>query len=66
MMRKAMTNKLPDMETSQRVTRELERERHERALHDEQRAGLAVDEEFRLKDARENFGSANLRRPSGR
>jgi hypothetical protein len=61
-----MTNKLPDLESNLRLTREVERERHERALHDEQRAGLAVDEEFRLKDARENFGSANLKRPSGR
>jgi hypothetical protein len=61
-----MKKNLPDLESNGRVTREIERERHERALHDEQRAGLAVDEEFRLKDARENFGSANLRRPSGR
>jgi hypothetical protein len=65
-MRNAMTNKLPHLETNQRLTREVERERHERALHDEQRAGLAVDEEFRLKDARENAGSANLKRPRGR
>jgi hypothetical protein len=61
-----MKSKLQDLETTSRVAREVERERHERALHDEQRAGLAVDEEFRLKDARENFGSANLRRSSGR
>jgi len=61
-----MKSKLPDLETTSRLTREVERERHERALHDEQRAGLAVDEEFRLKDARENFGSAKLRRSSGR
>lgn len=61
-----MTSKLADLEANLRVAREVERERHERALHDEQRAGLALDEEFRLKDARENFGSANLKRPSGR
>lgn len=61
-----MKSKLPDLEMKSRLTREVERERHERALHDEQRAGLALDEEFRLKDARENFGSANLRRSSGR
>jgi hypothetical protein len=61
-----MTNKLPDLETNRRVAREVERERHERALHDEQRAGLAVDEEFRLKDPRENPGSAHLKRPLAR
>jgi hypothetical protein len=61
-----MTNKLPDLETDARLKRELERERHERALHDEQRAGLAVDEDFRLKDARENSGSTKRRRPVGR
>ena len=61
-----MTTKLAELEANQRVAREVERERRERALHDEQRAGLAVDEEFRLKDARENFGGVNLRRPSGR
>jgi hypothetical protein len=49
-----------------RLERELERERHERALHDEQRAGLAVDEDFRNKDARENMGLINVRRPPGR
>jgi hypothetical protein len=65
-MGNAMTTKLPDLEANLRLTREIERERHERALHDEQRAGLALDEEFRLKDARENFGSAKLRRPTWR
>lgn len=49
-----------------RLEREVERERHERLLHDEQRAGLAADAEFRLKDARENAGSVNLRRSSWR
>jgi hypothetical protein len=49
-----------------RLERELERERHERALHDEQRAGLAVDEDFRNKDARENMGLMNVKRPPGR
>jgi hypothetical protein len=49
-----------------RLERELERERHERALHDEQRAGLAVDEDFRNKDARENMGLINVKRPPGR
>lgn len=49
-----------------RLERELERERHERVLHDEQRTGLTADEEFRLKDARENLGAGTLRRPGGR
>ncbi|WP_168710130.1 hypothetical protein [Massilia sp. Mn16-1_5] len=52
---------LPDQEHA-RVEREIERERHERSLHDEARAGLALDDEFRLKDARESMNSSNLRR----
>jgi hypothetical protein len=51
---------------NERVERELERERHERSRNDEQRAGLAVDEDFRIKDARENMGLVNLKRPAGR
>jgi len=61
-----MTSKSADLEMNLRVEREVERERHERAQHDEERAGLALDEEFRLKDARENPESAGVRRPSGR
>lgn len=52
---------LPDQEHV-RVDREVARERHERELHDDARAGLAVDEEFRLKDARESGHSTRLRR----
>lgn len=52
---------LPDQEHA-RVAREVERERNERHLNDEARAGLAVDDEFRLKDARESMNSTNLRR----
>jgi hypothetical protein len=44
----------------------LERERQERSRNDEQRAGLARDEDFRIKDARENMGLVNLKRPPGR
>ena len=55
-----------DGQPQDRLARELERERHERALHDEARAGLAADDEFRLKDAREHIGSVNLKRPQGR
>jgi hypothetical protein len=51
----------PDQEHA-RVEREIERERHERSLHDEARAGLAIDDEFRLKDARESMNSSSLRR----
>lgn len=47
---------------SKRVEREVERERHERMLNDEARAGLSASEELRIKDARENAGAANLRR----
>jgi len=47
----------------EKVERELARERHERALHDEARAGLApLEEEFRLKDARERGDTCNLKR----
>ncbi|WP_313174874.1 hypothetical protein [Massilia sp.] len=52
---------LPDQEHT-RIDREVERERNERQLNDEARAGLAVDEEFRTKDARESMNSTNLRR----
>ena len=56
----------PDVTLRERLEREVERERHERLLHDEERAGLAVDDEFRLKDAREIMGSVKIRRPGGR
>jgi hypothetical protein len=58
-----MTTRLPDASLNTRVEREVERERHERLLHDEQRAGLAADEEFRIKDAREQRGAVSLKRP---
>jgi hypothetical protein len=61
-----MSIKTPDNFLNSRLEREVERERHERLLHDEQRAGLAADAEFRLKDARENAGSVNLRRTAWR
>ncbi|MCC2956284.1 hypothetical protein LK542_11720 [Massilia sp. IC2-477] len=50
-----------------RVEREIARERHERALHDEARAGLsALEEEFRIKDARERADTGMLKRHPGR
>jgi hypothetical protein len=52
---------LPDQEHA-RVDREVERERHERTLNDDARAGLALDDEFRMKDARESMNSSSLRR----
>jgi hypothetical protein len=61
-----MTTRLPNASLSTSLEREIERERHERQLHDEQRAGLAVDEEFRLKDARERVDAACLKRPPAR
>lgn len=57
---------LPDFSHAERLRREVERERRERNQHLEQRAGLAADEEFRIKDARENNGLIGLRRQSGR
>jgi hypothetical protein len=56
----------PDVTLHERVEREVERERHERVLHDEERVGLAVDDEFRLKDVRENMGSVKIRRARDR
>lgn len=50
-----------------RLEREIARERHERALHDEARSGLgSLEEEFRLKDARERADAGTLKRHSGR
>jgi hypothetical protein len=56
----------PDVSLNERLEREVERERHERLLHDEQRAGLAVDDEFRRKDARDNLGAVKIRRDKSR
>lgn len=52
---------LPDQE-HQRVDREVEREQRERALNDDAKTGLAADDEFRMKDARESNNSSHLRR----
>ena len=61
-----MKTTTPDVSLNQRREREVERERHERQLHDEQRAGFGADDEFRLKDAREHWGAALIRRWRGR
>lgn len=52
---------LPDQQHA-RVDREVARERQERTLNDDTRAGLAPDDEFRMKDARESMNSSHLRR----
>jgi hypothetical protein len=57
-----MTSKLPSTEINDRIAREVERERHERALHDEARARLAGSDDFRTKDARESMNGNNVRR----
>jgi len=61
-----MSTRMSDAGLNLRLEREIERERHERELHDEQRAGLAADEEFRIKDAREQRGAVCLKRSLGR
>ena len=61
-----MTTRLLYASLGTPLEREIERERHERLLHDEQRAGLFVDEQFRIKDAREQAGAVSLKRPSAR
>jgi hypothetical protein len=61
-----MGSKLSGSDGGSRVERELERERHERMLHDEARAGLAADDDLRTKDARESMNSTNLKRSLGR
>jgi hypothetical protein len=47
-----------------RVEREVERERHERMLRDEERTHVCASNELRSKDARENASAANLKRSS--
>lgn len=52
----------PDAAPVGRIAREVARERHERALHDELRAGLAPLDDMRTKDARERPDTCNLKR----
>jgi len=47
-----------------RMARELARERRERVLHDELRAGLGALDDLRGKDARERADTCNLKRGS--
>jgi hypothetical protein len=50
----------------QRIEREVARERHERELHDEERAGLAPQDDLRIKDAREHAGAVDVKRAARR
>lgn len=61
-----MSNRDGGEPTSGRIGREIERERRERALHDEARAHLDAQDEFRTKDARERMDITTLKRPPGR
>lgn len=61
-----MGSKLSGSDGGSSVERELERERHERMLHDEARAGLGANDDLRTKDARESMNSTNLKRSLGR
>jgi hypothetical protein len=47
-----------------RLEREVQRERHERELHDEMRVRLGTTDEVRNKDARGNVDAVNLKRPN--
>ena len=49
-----------------RIAREIERERHERSLHDEARAGLLPADDLRTKDARERPDTSYLKRHGGK
>ena len=60
----AMTT--PDTTNTSRLDREVEREREERHRNDDARSGLAADDEFRVKDARESTSSGNLNRQRNR
>jgi hypothetical protein len=57
-----MKTSLPNVSLSGRVSREVERERHEKTMIDEARAGLAPGDELRNKDARENASASTLKR----
>lgn len=58
--------KTKPLSTDGQIAREVERERRERSLRDEERTGLAMDDELRTKDAREHVGAVNLKRQAER
>lgn len=49
-----------------RVEREVEREREERHKNDDAKSGIAADDDFRMKDARDSASSSNLHRARDR
>ena len=49
-----------------RLDREVEREQDERHKHDDAKTGFGQEEDFRVKDARENSNSGNLHRSRAR
>lgn len=49
----------PEPASKSRIEREVEREREQRHKNDEARAGILADDEFRIKDARENTHSGS-------
>jgi hypothetical protein len=51
-------NKNPDEQGRSRLEREVEREREQRLKNDDARAGIASDDDLRLKDARDNNASS--------
>ncbi len=61
-----MSNRDGRETAASRIARELERERRERLLHDEARAHIDAQDEFRTKDARERIDVKTLKRPPGR
>ncbi|WP_296952561.1 hypothetical protein [uncultured Massilia sp.] len=61
-----MSNVVPEVSLKARLERELERERRERLQHDECRAGLAADDEFRSKEARGHSDAFGLKRSTVR
>lgn len=52
----------PKTQTTSRLDREVEREQDERHRNDDAKSGMAADEEFRSKDARESSNSGQLNR----
>ena len=52
----------PKPAANARLQREIERERAERLKHDAERAGTGLDDEFRMKDARDSATSSGLQR----
>ncbi|MES2900328.1 MAG: hypothetical protein V4723_11405 [Pseudomonadota bacterium] len=49
-----------------RLDREVERERDQRCKNDDAKTGMSADEEFRVKDARDNSDSGDLHRARSR